>query len=58
MLFAVATPTDMIAPVRDGTFKVVWVIRSVQQIPARAPGNAVMIIKGSSQDWKFTTINK
>src|SRR5579885_3458171 len=53
MLFAVATPMHMIAPVREGTFNVVWVSRRIQQMPARAPGRAVMMMKGSSQDWKF-----
>ena len=58
ILLAVATPIHMIAPVSDGTFSVVWVISSIQQIPASAPGNAVMMMKGSSHDWKFTTISK
>jgi hypothetical protein len=40
----------MIAPVKEGTLSVVWVINSIQQIPASAPGNAVMMMKGSSQD--------
>jgi len=35
---------------KEGTFKVVRVNRSTQQMPASAPGNAVMIMKGSSQD--------
>ncbi len=46
------------APVSDGTFSVVCVSSSIQQIPASAPGNAVMMMKGSSHDWKFTTIRK
>ena len=58
MLLAVATPIHMIAPIKEGTFKVVRVNRSTQQMPASAPGNAVMIMKGSSQDWKFTTIRR
>ena len=45
-----ATPMHMIAPVSDGTFSVVWVISSIQQMPASAPGSAVMMMKGSSQD--------
>ncbi len=58
MLLAVATPMHMTMPVSDGTFRVVWVTSSIHRMPARAPGSAVMIIKGSSQDWKFTTISK
>ncbi len=27
-------------------------------MPASAPGSAVMMMKGSSHDWKFTTIRK
>ena len=50
MLFAVATPMLMIAPVSDGTFSVVCVSSSIQQIPASAPGSAVMMMNGSSQD--------
>ena len=30
----------------------------IQQIPASAPGRAVMMMNGSSHDWKFTTISK
>ena len=58
MLFAVATPMHMIMPVRDGTLNVVCVSVSVQMIPANAPGSAVMMMNGSSHDWKFTTISK
>ena len=58
MLLAVATPMHMIVPVSDGTLRVVCVSSSIQTIPARAPGSAVMMMKGSSQDWKFTTISK
>ena len=38
----------------EGTLKVVWVTNSIQTIPASAPGRAIRIINGSSQDWKFT----
>ena len=48
--FAVATPMHMTAPVSDGTLSVVRVISRNQQIPASAPGNAVMMMKGSSHD--------
>ena len=37
MLLAVATPMHMIAPVSDGTLRVVWVKSKIQQMPARAP---------------------
>ena len=58
MLFEVATPMHMIVPISEGTFKVVPVKKSIQTIPASAPGSAVMIMNGSTQDWKFTTISK
>jgi hypothetical protein len=57
-LFAVATPIHIIAPISAGTLKVVPVIKSIQTIPASAQGNAVMMINGSVQDWKFTTIKR
>ena len=50
MLLEVATPMHMMAPISEGTFRVVPVRNSIQAIPARAPGNAVMMIKGSTQD--------
>ena len=50
MLFAVATPTHMMAPVSEGTFNVVSVSSSAQTIPAMAPGSAVMMMNGSSHD--------
>ncbi len=53
---AVATPMHMIAPVRAGTEIGVPVANSIQTMPARAAGSAVMITKGSTQDWKFTTM--
>ena len=56
MEFAVATPTVMMAPISEGTLKVVWVAKSIHTIPTRAPGRAVMMMKGSVHDWKFTTI--
>ena len=58
MELAVATPMHITAPVSDGTLSVVRVSSSIQQMPASAPGSAVMMMKGSSQDWKFTTIRK
>ena len=58
MLFAVAMPIHMIAPVSAGIDSVVCVRNSIQTMPASAPGNAVMMMNGSSHDWKFTTISK
>ena len=58
MLFAVATPMHMIAPISAGTLNVVCVRNSIQRMPASAPGSAVRMMNGSSQDWKFTTIRK
>ncbi len=55
--FAVATPMHMIAPVRAGTDRVVRVANSTQTMPASAAGRAVMMTKGSTQDWKLTTIS-
>ena len=56
--FAVATPIDIIAPISDGTLKVLWVRNSAQTTPAKAPGSAVMMMKGSFQLWKLTTISR
>ena len=50
MLFAVATPMHMIAPVSAGTDNVVWVAKSIHTIPASAAGKAATITKGSDQD--------
>ena len=58
MLFAVATPTHMIAPVRAGTLKVVPVANSIQTMPASAAGSAEMMMNGSVHDWKLTTISR
>src|SRR3989442_1398133 len=58
MLFAVATPMLMMAPIRAGTLSVVSVRNRQMTIPARAAGSAVMMMKGSKQDWKFTTISR
>src|SRR5260370_11633028 len=58
MLCEGATPTHMMAPLSAGTLRVVWVINKNQEIPARAAGNAEIMMKGSSQDWKLTTINR
>src|SRR6202043_3025187 len=54
MEFAVATPIDMIAPIRLGTLKVVCVRNSAQTMPQNAPGRAQMMMNGSSQLWQLT----
>src|SRR5882757_5359336 len=51
MEFAVATPIDMMAPMRLGTLKVVCVRNSAQTMPQNAPGRAQMMMNGSSQLW-------
>ena len=48
----------MMAPVKAGTESVVWVVNSIQTMPASAAGSAVMITNGSDHDWKFTTISR
>ena len=54
-LLAVATPIAMMAPMSEGTVKVVCVTNSIQTMPASAPGSAMMMMSGSSQLWKLTT---
>jgi hypothetical protein len=46
------------APISAGTLNVVPVPKSIQMIPVRAKGSAVMMTKGWVQDWKLTTINR
>ena len=58
MLFDVATPMLMIAPMSAGTDTVVCDAKSIQQMPARAPGSAARMISASSHDWKFTTSSR
>ncbi len=58
MLFAVATPMHMMAPISAGTLIVVPVKNKNTTIPASAAGSAMMMMNGSSQDWKFTTIKR
>ncbi len=50
MLFAVATPMHMIAPVSDGTLIVVCDRNSIHTMPASAAGSAEMMMNGSSHD--------
>ena len=47
MEFAEATPIDMIAPMTDGTLRVVPVTNSNSKIPTPAPGKARMTASGS-----------
>jgi len=47
MLFAVATPMHMMAPVSAGTLSVVPVINNIQAMPATAAGSAVMMMKAA-----------
>ncbi len=58
MLFAVATPIVMIAPVSAGTDSVVPVMNSIQAMPASAAGSAAMMMAASIHDWKLTTISR
>ena len=58
MLFAVATPIHMIVPISAGTLNLVCVMKRNHAIPAKAAGKAEIMMKGSSQDWKFTTIRR
>jgi len=58
MLLAVATPMHMIAPIKAGTLSVVPDRNNIQTIPASAPGSAVMMMNGSVQDWKLTTMSR
>ncbi len=57
-LLAVATPMHVIAPISAGTLTGVWLRNSIQTMPARAAGSAVMMMNGSRQDWKLTTISR
>ena len=50
MLFAVATPMHIIAPVSAGTERVVLLANNIQTMPASAVGSATTITNGSSQD--------
>ncbi len=58
MLFEVATPMHMIAPISAGTLRFVWVINRNQAMPASAAGSAEIMMKGSTQAWKLTTISR
>jgi len=58
MLLAVAMPMQRIVPVNAGTLSVVCVANSIHAIPASDPGRPLMMMSGSSHDWKFTTISR
>ena len=58
ILLAVATPMVMMAPVSAGTDKCVPDKKSIHAMPANAAGSALIMISGSSQLWKFTTISR
>ena len=58
MLFAVATPMHISAPISAGTLNVVRVRYSIHNNPAIAPGSAIRIMNGSSHDWKLTAIKR
>jgi hypothetical protein len=49
-LLEVATPMLMMVPMSAGTLSEVRVRNSIQQIPANAPGSAVMMMNASVQD--------
>src|SRR5215210_8008048 len=48
-------PTAMMAPISDITLIVVPVSTSVQTMPSKAAGTAIMMMKGSIQDWNRIT---
>ena len=53
--FDTEMPTVMIAPISDTTLIVVPVSASIQMMPISAPGTAIMMMNGSTQDWNSTT---
>ena len=58
ILFAVATPMVMIAPVSAGTERVVPLMKSIQAMPASAAGSAATMMSASIHDWKLTTTSR
>ena len=48
-------PTAMIAPISDMTLSVVPVSASIHMMPMSAPGTAIMMMNGSTQDWNSIT---
>ena len=51
MEFAEATPTAMMAPIRDGTFSVVPVMNSMVTMPQKVAGSARSTTNGSPKFW-------
>lgn len=58
MLFDVAMPTAMMAPMNDSTFSVVPVAASIHSTPMSAPGTATRMMNGSRNDWNRTTSSR
>src|SRR6266403_389943 len=58
MLLAVAMPMHMMVPVNAGTLTVVPVTNRIHTMPTKAAGSPLMMISGSSHDWKFTTMSR
>ena len=58
MELAVATPMVMMAPMSEGTLKVVWVRKSIQRMPEKPNGIAMRMMRGSSQLWKLTAMSR
>ncbi len=56
MPLAVATPTLMMAPMKAGTLMVLPAANSIQITPVSATGSALLMMNGSSQLWKLTTM--
>ena len=48
-------PTVMIVPISEATLTVVLVTASIHRMPISAPGTAIMMMNGSTQDWNSTT---
>ena len=53
--FDTEMPTVMMVPIRLSTLMVVPVSASIQTMPISAPGTAIMMMNGSTQDWNSTT---
>ena len=51
MEFAEATPTAMIAPIREGTLSVVPVTNSIVRMPQKVAGRARITTNGSPKFW-------
>ena len=51
MEFAEATPTAMIAPISEGTLRLVPVMNSIVTMPHKVAGSARITTKGSPKFW-------